>query len=173
MKPKFFILLIIGVIINFSANAQKIKKNVIDKFTNIEEIETSWETLYTKKPMLGGYTHKFGFLIRRYNGVYVMVADILMKDIKMYTEDSGVTFLLENGETIFLKTNYTGIGSKSFGKGYYFSTSFRMTNDDILKFKQNKITDVRIHFLGGYFDKEILETKKDLIQKMLHLFDNL
>lgn len=173
MKTKFIAFIIIGVILNFSANAQKIKKNIVDKFTNMEEIETSWETLYTKNPMLGGYTHKFDFLIRRYNGVYVMVADILMKDIEKYTEDSGVTFLLENGETIFLNTNYTGVGSKSFAKGYYFSTSFRMSNDAILKLKQYKISDVRVHFLGGHFDKEIVETKKDLIQRMLHLFENL
>ena len=80
-----------------------------------------------------------------------------MPDIKKYTKNDGVTFLLENGETVFLKTNYTGIGSESFSNGYYFRTSFIISNDDIIRLKRYKITDVRISFLGEHFDKEINE----------------
>lgn len=150
--------------------AQKIQTRKIDKFTKNEIIETTVESLYSINFMGSGWIYKFDFQIRKVNDVYVIPADILMEDIVKYTDDDGITFLLENGETIFLKTGYTGIGSKPFSKGYYFSTVFHLSNSDVEKLQTFKVTDVRISYLGGSYDRKLKKKKQELIMNMLSLF---
>ena len=118
-----------------------------------------------------GYTHKFDFAIRKVNDSYAIVANILMNDIVKYTGDDGVIFLLENNEKVSLKTTYTGVGSDAFANGYYFSTVFNVSAEDIALLKKYKITDVRVTYFGGHYDKTISENKRNLMQKMLRLFD--
>lgn len=170
---KFLFLAILISVASMGLNAQKIKKNEVDKFSNVEKIETSSETLYSRNPMLSGYTHRFDFTIKRYNGEYIIAADILMPEVVKYTDNDGIIFLLDNGSTIKLTTNYIGVGGDSFGNGYYFCTSFNLTKDDVSNMKHHKITDIRISYLGGHYDHQIKGKKQELIQKMLHLFDNL
>lgn len=162
------LLLLFGVTLSF---AQKIKKREIDKFTKSEIIETSTESLYSVNFMGTGWCEKFDFQIRRVNGAYAMPANILRKEIVKYQEGDGVTFLLDNGETIELVTNYTGVGASAFAKGYYFETSFTIPDEAVEKLKAHKITDVRIRYMGGTYDKELKSKKQVLIMKMLKLFD--
>ena len=138
MKAKLLFImafLFLGMGVSFG---QKIKKKEIDKFTKNEIIETSTETLYAVNFMASGWIYRFEFQLRRVNGEYSMPANILMQEMVKYTEDDGVTFLLDNDETVFLKTSYTGIGADSFAKGYNFSTSFLLSKDDVEKFKFTK-----------------------------------
>lgn len=150
--------------------SQKIRKHEIDKFTKSEVIETSSETLY-KSYYFGVINHKFDFCIRKVNDTFCMPADILMDDMVKYTEDDGVSFLLDNDEVVRLVTNYSGIGAEKFGSGYWFHTSFDMTAADVEKLKGHKVLSVRITYLGGYCDKDLKGGKQVLIQKMLKLFD--
>ena len=149
--------------------SQKIKKHEIDKFTKSEIMETSTETLY--KTYLIAMNHKFDFCIRKVGDTFSMPADILMDDIVKYSEDDGVSFLLDNDEVVMLATNYSGIGAEKFGQGYWFHTSFDMTAEDVEKLKNHKVLSVRITYLGGYYDKDLKGGKQVLIQKMLELFD--
>ena len=167
-------LLIISMIFLSSANlnAQSIKKNEVDKFTGAKIIETSSKTLYSQNsPLMTGFTHKFDFALRKVNDSITIVANILMNDIVKYTEDNGVIFLLENNDKISLKTTYTGIGSDVFANGYYFSTVFHLSTEDIEKLKKYKITDVRVTYFGGHYDKTLSENKRILMQKMLRLLE--
>lgn len=152
-------------------SAQRIKKKEIDKFSKSEIIETSTETLYSVNFMATGYIYRFEFGLKRVNGKYSMPAIILMSDMVKYTENDGVTFLLDNDETIFLRTNYTGIGADRFANGYNFSTSFSLSDDDVLKLKKHKITNVRVSYMGGHYDRELKKNKQNLIKKMLNLFE--
>lgn len=165
------ILSMLLAIVTMGASAQKIKEKTVDKFTQIEKTETSTETLYSVNFMASGYIYQFEFSIRKIGSKYEMPANILLQDMEKYDENSGVMFLLDNNENIFLKTGYTGIGTRPFGKGYYFSTCFSLTDDDIDKLKQHKITDVRILYMGGHYDRELKKNKQDLIMRMLNLFD--
>ena len=100
-----------------------------------------------------------------------MPANILLKEIEKYDENSGVIFLLDNDETVELKSNFTGIGSKKFDNGYFFETSFTLSNDDVIKLKEHKITNVRIIYMGGHYDRELKSKKQDLVMKCLQLID--
>ena len=169
---RFLLIISMLLITNASLNAQSIKKNEVDKFTGAKIVETSSKTLYSQNsPLMTGYTHKFDFAIRKVNDSYAIVANILMNDIVKYTGDDGVIFLLENNEKVSLKTTYTGVGSDAFANGYYFSTVFNVSAEDIALLKKYKITDVRVTYFGGHYDKTISENKRNLMQKMLRLFD--
>lgn len=167
-----FVLSFVGMI-SMPSFAQKIKHKEIDKFTKAEVIETSIETMYSVNLLGSGWCNKFEFSIRRTNGEYSMPVNILMNEIVKYTESDGVTFLLDNDDTVNLNTNYTGIGGEAFAKGYWFRTSFNMTNSDVEKLKNHKVTAIRINYLGGSYDRDIKSNKQDLIAKSLQLFDNL
>ena len=155
--------------------AQKIKKKEIDKFTGVEIVETSHETLYTVQIIIAAnVTNMFSFKIRRVNGEYCMPASIVMNSVVKYQEDDGVQFLLDNNEVVTLKTNYTGIGAKRYeNMGYLFSTSFNLSNDDVEKLKNNKVQTIRITYLGGHYDRDLKGKKQELISKSLRLFDKL
>lgn len=167
---KILVLLLLGVF-PFSAFSQKIAKKEVDKFTKLEIIETSLETMYSVNQFGTGWCNKFEFAIRKTNGIYSMPANILMNEIVKYTEKDGVTFLLDNDETVFLTTNFTGIGGESFANGYWFNTSFTLTEGDVEKLKHHKVTAIRISYLGGHYDREIKKNKQDLIANSLKLFD--
>ena len=169
MKKILFSLLL--AVIAVGVNAQKLKYKEVDKFSKQMKAETSTETLYSVNFMASGYIYQFEFCIKKVEDTYVMPANILLRDIEKYDEDSGVVFLLDNSETISLKTLFTGIGATSFGMGYYFSTCFNLTNEVVEKLKNHRITDVRILYMGGHYDREIKKNKQDLVMRMLKLFD--
>ena len=170
IMKRLVICLLCSIILCPVISAQKIIKNEVDKFTKSEIVETSTETLYVSNYMGTGYDYKFDFQIRRVNGEYAMPAKILMTDIVKYTEEDGVTFLLSNGDTVTLLTNYTGVGGEAFGNGYWFSTSFNLTKSDVEKLKANSITDVRVTYMGGHYDYTLKQKKQGLIKTMLELF---
>ena len=165
---KIIVIVILGLFPTLCFS-QKIKKHEIDKFTKSEIMETSTETLY--KTYLIAMNHKFDFCIRKVGDTFSMPADILMDDIVKYSENDGVSFLLDNDEVVMLATNYSGIGAEKFGQGYWFHTSFDMKAEDVEKLKNHKVLSVRITYLGGYYDKDLKGGKQVLIQKMLELFD--
>lgn len=169
---KIIFLFLLGLV-SCSVFAQKIKKKEIDKFTKAEVIETSLETMYSVNLLGAGWCNKFEFQIRRTDGIYTMPANILMNEVVKYTENDGVTFLLDNDDTVDLKTNFTGIGSEAYAKGYWFRTSFLLTESDVEKLKKNKVTAIRINYIDGHYDKDIKENKQDLIQRSLMLFENI
>ena len=151
--------------------AQKIMKNEVDKFTKTKIVETSKESLYSENYMGSGWIYKFEFCIRKAGDSYVMPAKILLKDIEKYDENSGVTFLLDNDDIVELKTNFTGVGATNFGKGHFFETSFNINDIDVQKLKEHKITDVRVSYLGGHYDRELKGKKQELVMKCLQLVD--
>lgn len=151
--------------------AQKIKKSEVDKFSKTRIIETSMESLYSVNFMASGFIYKFDFCIRKAGDSYVMPANILLKEIEKYDEDSGVTFLLDNDDTVVLKTNFTGIGGEKFGNGYFFETSFNISDVDVQKLREHKITNVRVSYLGGHYDRELKSKKQELVMKCIQLVD--
>lgn len=167
---KVFIILFMAVTAS-TVFAQKIAKKEIDKFNKLETVETSTESLYSVNFMASGFIYKFDFQIRKEGNTYAMPARILLKDIEKYDEQSGVTFLLDNDDTVELTTNYTGIGATRFGNGYFFDTSFSLTDDIVKKLKEHKITNVRVRYLGGHYDRELKSKKQELVMKCLQLID--
>ena len=150
--------------------AQKLRINEVDKFTKSVKQETTKETLYSVNFMASGYINRFEFAIRKVGDKWLMPANILLQHIEKYDEDSGITLLLDGGETISLTTMYTGIGAEKFGNGYQFDTCFQLTSDDVAKLKEKKVTDIRVRYMGGHYDRVVKDKKQTLIQRMLALF---
>ena len=90
MKKVLF--LMFACMIATTSFAQKIKKSEVDKFSKTKLVETSMESLYSVNFMASGFIYKFEFCIRKSGDSYVMPANILLKDIEKYDENSGVTF---------------------------------------------------------------------------------
>ena len=164
--------LLLLIVIAFGTNsfAQTITKKGIDKFTKAEIIETSQVSLYSETYGTG-WVYKLELFFRRTDGAFSMPARILMKDIVKYTEDDGIMFLLDNDETVTLKTLYTGVGGEAEFKGYVFSTSFLLTDDNVEMLKNHKVVAVRINYMGGHYDKDLKGKKQELIMRSLKLFD--
>lgn len=169
MKKVLF--LMFACMIATTSFAQKIKKSEIDKFSKTKIVETSMESLYSVNFMASGFIYKFDFCIRKSGDSYVMPANILLKDIEKYDENSGVTFLLDNDDTVVLKTNFTGVGGSKFGNGYFFETSFNISDADVQKLREHKITNVRVSYLGGHYDRELKSKKQELVMKCIQLVD--
>lgn len=150
--------------------AQKIAKREVDKFTKQEIIVTSKETLFSVNYMASGFSHRFEFQIKKVDNIYSMPARILLNDIVKYDEESGISFLLDNEDVVSLLTVYTGISGEKFGNGYWFDTCFLLSEDDVNKLKTHKVVAVRIHYMGGSYDREIKANKQELIMKSLLLF---
>lgn len=164
---KILVLFLLGVL-PCSLFAQKIKKKEIDKFTKVETIETSIETLFE----LFFEEYEFKFCIHKVGGLYEMPANIRMPEIVKYTEGDGVTFLLDNEDTVVLKTNFSGIGAEVLGGSkYWFRTSFFLTDKDVEKLKCHKVVSMRIRYLGGHYDRDISKRRQSLISKSLLLLD--
>lgn len=168
-KLLFFVLFVFCTI---TVSAQKITKNEVDKFTKSQVVETSMESLYSVNLLGTGYCNKFEFCIRKTDTIYTMPANILMKEIVKYTENDGVTFLLDNDDVVSLKTNFTGIGGESWAKGYWFRTSFILSESDVNKLKEHKVTAIRINYLDGHYDKELKGKKQELIRNSILLIEN-
>lgn len=165
------LLLIAFCLISTLLSAQKIKKNEIDKFTKSEIIETSSETLFTQTKAREYF--KFEFNIKKTNEKYTLGANIYLGTIEKYDENSGVSLLLDNGEQLYLETLYTGLGSTMYSSGsFIFSTVFELSNEEVEMLKAHKITDIRIKYLGGHYDRSLKSKKQELIMKMLNLVDN-
>lgn len=150
--------------------SQRIVKKEVDKFSGVETIETSSKWLWNS---MGAFNGGLDFCIRKVDNTYCMPARILYYDVFKFTEEDGsIVLLLSNKETVTLQSTYTGIASPMSGSDIWvFSTVFRMTEDDVAKLKQYDVTDVRIDFFGGRCDREIKESKRDLIKRMLNLFE--
>lgn len=157
-------------IVSVNVNAQKLRVNTVDKFTKAVKQETSLETLYSVNFMASGFIDRFEFAIRKTDNSWTMPANILLQHIEKYDENSGVSLLLDNGNTVSLRTMYTGIGAKKLGNGYQFETCFELSDDDVAQLKSHKVTDVRVRYMGGHYDRTLKDKKQVLIQKMLSLF---
>lgn len=174
MKQMLFLSLIFGFALNVSA--QKIKEREIDKFTKLETISTSVETLYTRPTFLGSGRYQFKFHIRKQGEQsYTIFAKISTPECEKYDDNSGISLLLSNGDVVKLRTSYTGVSGleyiSSSSKIYTFETAFTLSKDDVKKLKEFDITDIRVTTIDSYHDQELKNKKGSLIKKMLIMLD--
>lgn len=156
---------------------QKITKLEVDKFTKQTIIETSSEKIadFNKWKSLVPDPSEVLVSIRNVDGVWRMPASIRLDEVQKYTEDDGITLLLENDSTIILTTLYTGVGAESVGLSnsrHAFDTVFELTDEDVENLRKYKITAVRVNFLGGHKDFECNKTKAEKVMKMIKLIDD-
>jgi hypothetical protein len=122
-----------AVFLSSGLYAQKIRLREIDKFSKKERVETSVETLYTTV-FLGSKGHYMKVKAQRVDSVYTLHASIAIPEITKYTDGNGIMLLLDNEETIYLTSMYTGISSPMFVDGpITFDTSFSLTKADVEK----------------------------------------
>ena len=169
MKQMLFLSLIFGFALNVSA--QKIKEKEIDKFTKLENITTSRETLYTRTIFLDG-KYSFGFYIKKQGAdTYTIFANITTPRCAKYDTGNGITLLLSNGETIKLETSYTGVSSVDSNKLWHFETAFVVSKELVNLLKEHDVTDVRLTTIDSYYDFELKDKKRSLLKKMFIMLD--
>lgn len=149
--------------------AQSIKRDEIDRFTKQRVIETYPETWFSLKFGIS----KFGlsFKLSCTDGEYTMPATITTKELVKFTSGDGIVLLLDNDETVTLTTAYLGIGEMEIHRWYDFSTCFILSNDDIEILKNNKVTAVRVMYLGGHIDQDIKSHNQSLLMDMIKLVE--
>ena len=171
MKQMLLFSLFLGFALNVSA--QKIEEREIDKFTKLETITTSSETLYTRNVFgIGKYQFKF-YIKKQGTSIYGIFADIITPEPVKFSKGDGVKLLLDNGDVIYLQSEYIGISSSWLADLWLFETYFKLTKEDVEKLKNNNITDLRMTTTGVYRDYEIKPKKRDLVKKMLKLLDEI
>lgn len=168
---RFLLITLILATASISSFSQKINKDEIDKFTKQRIIETTSEAMYKQNYMASGYTNIFSCAIRKINDTYEMPANILTKEVEKYTNGDGVTFLLDNDETVFLPSSYTGLSGKKYAQGYWFETCYPINSDQAELLKKHKITSIRITYLGGHYDHDVKGKDQNKIIKMFELVD--
>lgn len=169
MKQMLLFSLIFGFALNVSA--QKIKEREIDKFTKLENITTSWETLYTRTIFPSG-KYSFGFYIKKQGeSSYTIFAEITTPKCMKYDSGNGITLLLLNGETITLETAYTGVSGAVADNVWRFKTSFVLSEEDVQKLKVSDVSDVRLTTIDTYYDFELKDKKRSLLKRMLIMLD--
>ena len=165
------------VLLPMLAWGQKIARHEVDKFTKQSVIETSSEKIadFNKWKSLITDPSEVVVSIRNVDGAWIMPASIRLDEIQKYTDEDGITLLLENDATIILKTLYTGIGAESVGLSnnrHAFNTAFELTNEDVENLRTNNITAVRVSYLGGHKDFECNKSKGEKVKKMIKLIDD-
>lgn len=151
--------------------AQKVEKDIIDKFSKARVIETSSEKIadYNKWKSLFPDISDVKVCIRYVGGKWSMPATLCTDEVVKYTEDDGIMLLLENDEIVDLKTIYTGLSSGNIRKE--FTTVFRLTDEDRELLRKNKIVSVRLSYLGGYKDFDVTKKRQDKIIKMFYIIE--
>ena len=148
-------------------NAQKLKKNEIDKFTKEIYMQTSSAKIVNNFGFMR--PHKFECYIERQGDLITMPA-LMQFDMENVSidENSGVVFLLDNESTVTLKTAFVGDPNR-FNE---FSTSFILNEEDVKSLKEYKVKALRMVYVGGHYDSEVKEKNQDIISKMLELVTN-
>jgi hypothetical protein len=171
------LLAIMLMLLPMLAWGQKIARQEVDKFTKQSVIETSSEKIadFNKWKSLIPDPSEVVVSIRNVDGAWIMPTSIRLDEIQKYTEEDGITLLLENDATIILKTLYTGIGAESVGLSknrHAFNTAFELTNEEVDNLRTNNIIAVRVSYLGGHKDFECNKSKGEKVKKMIKLIDD-
>jgi hypothetical protein len=173
---KKIILLLVLIASATSVYSQRIKKDEFDKFNKVRVIETNYETMY-KKMNLASLNTKNGinFALRKSGEKYILLADIKNENNIAFIEGNGMTLLLDNDSTIWLKNNYIGISkTPSIGNAVYassFTTTFSIDDKYVQPLKEHKIKAVRIEYSAGSFDGDIRNENQSNLQKMFQIIE--
>lgn len=141
------------------ANAQKFKKIDFDKFSKSITITTKKDVLFNK----GKYEVEFE--VRYSNGHYSFPAELHAGGQRKWDETSTLSLLLDNDEIVVLHPAFGGVDST-------FNTYLTIDEKDVDKLKNHVITDVRMSFVGGYFDCMLKKDRRDVILRHLKLIDS-
>jgi len=172
-KITLLLVLIISVTFVYS---QRITKDEFDKFNKVRVIETSFETMYKKMNLVSLNTKNgINFALRKYGEEFILLADIKNEKNIAFVEGNGMTLLLDNDSTIWLKNNYIGVSEKpSIGEGVYaryFMTTFDIDDKYAELLKEHKIKAVRIEYSAGSFDGDIRNENQSNLQKMFQVIE--
>lgn len=180
---KLFVLLIITTIC-LSGNAQKIKRNEIDKFTKKQIVETSFEKIVSDKnamnKMLGadsGGLHKNIWIAFYQNGeTSYLRLKWSCNSVLALSGNSDIIFLDSDGNTYtFDNTSFTVAGRGEGATGFVGSAIYGLdiyATGDLDALKNKTITDMRIHTTDGYMDFKIDKKASDKITKTYILFES-
>lgn len=180
---KLLLLLLVALSCGVSINAQKIKKNEVDKFTKKQIIETSFEKIANDKnamnKMLGadsGGIHKNVWIAFLQNGeTSFLRLKWSCNSVLALSDDSDIIFLDSDGNTYtFDNTSFTISGKGEAATGFVGSAIYGLdiyATGNISALKGKLITDMRIQTTDGYIDFKIDKKSSDKITKTYDMFE--
>ncbi len=168
---RFTMLLMCLFVVFMSANAQRIKRDEIDKFTKKRVIETSFKEIsgsaFSVRKNIWIAFKKNGDL--EYMRIKWRCDDILAVD-----EGASIMFLDKDGETYeFANSEYT-IAERGAGTVGISGTEQPGLNlyvlGDCSVFEDKLMTDIRIQTTDGYVDFKIMELQSKALAKTYKVF---
>lgn len=172
------VLFFASCLISIQSIAQTLIKNEIDKFTKVVTVETSSEVLCRKTvPGAGAHQVVISILKKGDNNIQLL-ANLGTTTCEKYTEDDGISLLLENDEVVTLRTNFIGVSGpfrvlRPFTPGsHFFDTGFTLSKEDVELLGKYRVVEARINYLGGHQDMTIKKPKQNLLKNMLSLINN-
>jgi len=141
-----------------SSNAQVDKHNVKESATI---------DLLPKKKLRDFGKVTFRCRISKFGNNCMMLAKVLKNDSAMHIVKPGVTFVLENGESVTLKPRRAAACCSDWADGRWYNSAFNLGDADIRKMKSSGIVSVSIHLPGGVVSRDVASDKKDAVGKQL------
>lgn len=169
MKKSLFVALLSLVVI--SASAQTARTVGSDPLTGEPVRETTKEKLYDDNAYDIGLINAFEIAVRRIGDHYVMPATIWLRKEVSFSDLSNVALLLENGDLFELQTLYQGGTGWAMARGHYFDTCFDIPNYLVEKLRTLNVTDMRVNYVGGFYDSEIAPEHQSAIRRMINALD--
>jgi len=159
-------LVVMGVVLSFSVNAQKIKTDKVDDFSGKRIIETDWMLVYAK------LFNSFYFSFKSVEQIKCLKIEwVHPEDIRAVNDGENIVIIkLTNGEVVnFANSSFQvsskGGGAHGFGSSAANGLTLTLMSFDIDKLGMFLIEKVRIVTTKGYFDFEIKEKNAKKIQQ--------
>lgn len=168
---KKYILIMALIAVAFSANAQKLEKPSVDKFSGAVTITTKEEVVSNKLSLLG---HKLSAYILKSNQDYILFFHSVEGGGKAYFVSEGDTAYIKftSGKLIaisLIKLEYAEWREGTNPPVYDCNLPYYLTKDDVGQLLVDKIQIIRIHTSMGNFDYEVNDKKSEVIKKQLEL----
>jgi len=129
--------------------------------------ESATVDLLSKKKSHDSGKVTFRCRISKYGNRYMLFAKVLKNDSAMHIVNPGVTFMLDNGESVTLKPQRIESCCSDWADGRWYNSAFKLGDADVEKMKSSEMISVSIHIPDGVVCRDVASGKKNAVKKQL------
>lgn len=166
------IILLFMMLAGLTMNAQKCKyaKNEVDKFTNKTILETKTDAFGISGIGMG-FSSSYS-LYKSDDNKYIKFMFTTTGSVFAISKGEGVMLKLQNGDVVtldFLESVVSDISHNTAMKSSVkkITTLVPITDQNIEKFNNSLVTDIRVYTTDGYVDDEVKEKRAKIFQELL------
>ena len=146
------------------ANAQRLEKDEVDKFTKEQVRETGYENIW-RNAMMGGLIEA---KVKSSNGDMTLWLNLHLTSSFIVMSDNKIYLLLQNDSSIALKS-IAGTVGKPTKHVWHGQVGYLITPEDAKFLRASPLKAIRIDFAGNYDTYNIKERNSSTITDMLKL----